>query len=114
MCVVFMLIDYQVQEWFKNRRKKDKLGQERLLGRCLPKGRGARRSTDEGQGVSGMDQSGSLVQQAAMVAERGVTLDTGGGVAVGQQIELQHQPPHVLTIGMDRCTHYCTNPHKAN
>ena len=89
-----------MQEWFKNRRKKDKLGQERLLGRCLPKGRGGRRSTDGAQGVSQIDQSGCLVQQAAMVTERGATLQTGGGVAIGQQIEIQQQPsPHVVTIG---------------
>jgi len=35
-----------------------------------------------------------------MVAERGATLQTGGGVAIGQQIEIQQQPsPHVVTVG---------------
>ena len=79
---------FQVQEWFKNRRKKDKLGQERMLGRHLPKRRrGQRSSTGSVGGVSEIGQSHSLEQQVAMVMEGGVAMETEGGVAMGQQMK---------------------------
>ena len=91
-----------MQEWFKNRRKKDKLGQERMLGHHLPKGRRSQRSsTGSIGGISEIGQSHSLEQQVAMVMEGGVAMETEGGVAVGQQIEIQ-QPqtqPQVATLG---------------
>ena len=106
VCYCILIIanhaDHQVQEWFKNRRKKDKLGQERMRGRHLPKGRrGQRSSTGSIGGVSEIGQSHSLEQQVAMVMEGGVTMETEGGVAVGQQIEIQQQQaqPQVATIG---------------
>ena len=95
-----------MQEWFKNRRKKDKLGQERMLGRHLPKGRrGQRSSTGSIGGVSEIGQSHSLEQQVAMVMEDGVAMETEGGLAMGQQIEIQQQQaqPQVATIGMCVC-----------
>ena len=98
-----MFSSFQVQEWFKNRRKKDKLGQERMLGHHLPKGRrGQRSSTGSIGGVSEIGPSHSLEQQVAMVMEGGVAMETEGGVAVGQQIEIQ-QPqtqPQVATLGV--------------
>ena len=101
-----MFSSFQVQEWFKNRRKKDKLGQERMLGHHLPKGRrGQRSSTGSIGGVSEIGPSHSLEQQVAMVMEGGVAMETEGGVAVGQQIEIQ-QPqtqPQVATLGMTVC-----------
>ena len=89
-----------MQEWFKNRRKKDKLGQERMLGRHLPKGRRGQRSSTGS--IGGVSEIGSLEQQVAMVMEGGVAMETEGGVAVGQQIEIQ-QPqtqPQVATLGV--------------
>ena len=92
-----------MQEWFKNRRKKDKLGQERMLGRHLPKGRkGQRSSTGCIGGVSEIGPSHSLEQQVAMVMEGGVAMETEGDVAVGQQSEIQ-QPqtqPQVATLSV--------------
>ena len=71
---------FQVQEWFKNRRKiKDKLGQERMLGRHLPKGRrGQRSSSGSIGGISEIGHSHSLEQQVAMVMEGGVAMETEG------------------------------------
>ena len=70
---------FQVQEWFKNCRKKDKLGQERMLGCHLPKGRrGQRSSTGSIGGVSEIGPSHSLEQQVAMVMEGGVAMETEG------------------------------------
>ena len=93
-----------MQEWFKNRRKKDKLGQERMLGRHLPKGRrGQRSSTGSIGGISEIGQSHSLEQQVAMAMEGGVAMETEGGVTMGQQIEIQQQQAQVATIGMCVC-----------
>ena len=104
-----MFSSFQVQEWFKNRRKKDKLGQERMLGHHLPKGRrGQRSSTGSIGGVSEIGPSHSLEQQVAMVMEGGVAMETEGCVAVGQQIEIQ-QPqtqPQVATLGMTVCVRW--------
>ena len=93
-----------MQEWFKKRRKKDKLGQERMLGHHLPKGRkGQRSSTGCIGGVSEIGPSHSLEHQVAMVMEGGVAMETEGDVAVGQQSEIQQpqtQPLQVATLSV--------------
>ena len=42
---MYILYIIQVQEWFKNRRKKDRLLQDRAMGRKLPKCHRSRKST---------------------------------------------------------------------
>ncbi|KAL5457077.1 hypothetical protein EMCRGX_G034314 [Ephydatia muelleri] len=68
----------QIQEWFKNRRKKDKLISERQQGKKLPKGHRGRRSTSNGStGSQGFTaDEGSVVGQDSLLdpAETVVTI----------------------------------------
>ena len=63
----------QIQEWFKNRRKKDKLISERQQGKRLPKGHRGRRSTSNGSGGSqGITaDEGSVIGQDSLLGKKG-------------------------------------------
>lgn len=63
----------QIQEWFKNRRKKDKLITERQQGKKLPKGHRGRRSTSNGStGSQGFTaDEGSVVGHDSLLGKKG-------------------------------------------
>ena len=71
----------QVQEWFKNRRKKDRLQRDRVLGNRLPPGRRGRKSTMAKSSDAAVGQSDG----AAVVMETAIGMATNEGDSVGVQ-----------------------------
>ena len=69
-----------MQEWFKNRRKKDRLLQNRALGKNLPKGNRNRKSTNSENGafdkLAGATSAGPVVE---IPPGGGIQVDTESG-----------------------------------